>query len=91
MISGAVFAGKLIRHNLTDYISVVPRPQAVPNPQGRSPLDDAIYRVARLFRVLKTCIDDLDTYYQEVVSMMAPHKPLPGVSGGRSRFSGVWQ
>ncbi|KAI0739107.1 hypothetical protein C8Q80DRAFT_1275278 [Daedaleopsis nitida] len=45
MVRGAVFADRLIVENLTDF-SLVPRSGA----SGRSPLDDAGYRIARLLR-----------------------------------------
>ena len=64
MASGAVFGDQLIVENLMDYISVVPRQNA----KDRSPLDDAIYRVAKLFRALKECLKDLDEYYVKVIA-----------------------
>ncbi|KAI0714115.1 hypothetical protein C8Q72DRAFT_206479 [Fomitopsis betulina] len=68
IISGAVFTDKLIAHTLTDYISIIPRPEK----PGRSPLDDTGYRVARLFRALKTCIKELDEYYSHLVQALTP-------------------
>ncbi|KAH9947831.1 hypothetical protein B0H21DRAFT_806645 [Amylocystis lapponica] len=80
IVSGAVFVDQLVAQTLTDYISVVPRPSQ----DGRSPLDDAGYRVARLFRALKTCIIDLDEYYSELVQNIypLPAPPIAGVLGG---------
>ncbi|KAH9948020.1 hypothetical protein B0H21DRAFT_735808 [Amylocystis lapponica] len=54
-------------------------------PNGRSPLDDAGYRVARLFRALKVCIMDLDEYYSKLVQTIysPPERPVAGVLGGR--------
>ncbi|KAI0808401.1 hypothetical protein C8Q74DRAFT_1363768 [Fomes fomentarius] len=63
IVSGAVFADRLIVENLTDYISVVPRSSEI----GRTALDDAGYRVARLFRALRICVAELDNYYRTVV------------------------
>ena len=68
IVSGAVFADRLIAQTLTDYISVIPRPGT----SGRSPLDDAGYRVARLFRVLRTCVQELDEYYSHLVQALTP-------------------
>ena len=68
IISGAVFADRLIAQTLTDYISVVPR---VGTP-GRSPLDEAGYRVARLFRALRICIEELNGYYVHLVQSLTP-------------------
>ncbi|KAH9948021.1 hypothetical protein B0H21DRAFT_708046 [Amylocystis lapponica] len=76
IVSGAVFVDQLVAQTLTDYISVVPRPSQ----DGRSPLDDAGYRVARLFRALKTCIIDLDEYYSELVQNIYP-LPAPPIAG----------
>ncbi len=50
IVSGAVFADRLIVENLTDYISVMPHSSAI----GRTALDDAGYRITRLFRALRT-------------------------------------
>ncbi|PCH32989.1 hypothetical protein WOLCODRAFT_159755 [Wolfiporia cocos MD-104 SS10] len=72
IVSGAVFADTLIAQPLTDYISIVPRPAH----NHRSPLDDAGYRVARLFRALRECIKDLDEYYAKLVQAISPRAPL---------------
>ncbi|KAF9779195.1 hypothetical protein BJ322DRAFT_1113551 [Thelephora terrestris] len=56
IVSGAVFADKIITQTLTDYISVIPRP----NRNNRSPFDDAGYRIAHLFCALKECINNLE-------------------------------
>ena len=80
IVSGAVFADQFIAQTLTDYISVIPRLGR----NGRSPLDDAGYRVARLFRALKACIEDLDEYYAQLVQKMTPpplRLPIPGTIG----------
>jgi hypothetical protein len=84
IVSGAVFADKIITQTLTDYISVIPRP----NRNNRSPFDDAGYRIAHLFRALKECINDLEVYYSQLVGMMyypPPVIPTSGVFGGRRR------
>ncbi|KAH9917737.1 uncharacterized protein B0H18DRAFT_689691 [Fomitopsis serialis] len=85
IVSGAVFADQLIAQTLTDYISVVPRP----GKRGRSPLDDAGHRVARLFRALKVCIEDLNRYYKQVAQEVAPPPPPPvtGVMGSCASVS----
>lgn len=59
IVSGAVFTDTLVSQCLTDFISVIPRLAL----DGRSPLGSAVYRVARLFRALKSCLKDLDDYY----------------------------
>ncbi|KAF9777626.1 hypothetical protein BJ322DRAFT_1114857 [Thelephora terrestris] len=75
IVGGAVFADTIITQTLTDYISIIPRP----NQNNRSPLDDAAYRVANLFRALKECIGDLDTYYSRLVQTMSfPRAPQSG-------------
>ncbi|KAF9777978.1 hypothetical protein BJ322DRAFT_1131556 [Thelephora terrestris] len=75
IVGGAVFADTIITQTLTDYISVIPRP----NQNNRSPLDDAAHRVANLFRALKECIGDLDTYYSRLVQTMSfPRDPQSG-------------
>ncbi|KAI0808408.1 hypothetical protein C8Q74DRAFT_1434935 [Fomes fomentarius] len=82
MISGAVFADRLIVQNLTDYILVVPGPTIA---IGRTPLDAAGYRIARFFRALKMCIEELDEYYTKVVHEYLTPKPQPspvGILGG---------
>ncbi|KZT18890.1 hypothetical protein NEOLEDRAFT_1142814 [Neolentinus lepideus HHB14362 ss-1] len=66
MVKGAVFAEQLITQNLTGYISIVPLLA-----RARSALDDASYRVARLFRALRECIKFLDEYYTGVVKAMS--------------------
>lgn len=65
VVGGAVFADVLISQTLTDYISIVPRPGL----EERSPIDSAVYRVARLFNALKTCIGELDAYYASLHDM----------------------
>jgi hypothetical protein len=77
-VSGAVFAHRVIAQTLTDYISLVPRP--VINGKMRSPLDEAAYRVAKLLRALKTCIDMLDKYYNNLMDKISP---LPETSINR--------
>lgn len=83
IVSGAVFADKIIAQTLTDYISVIPRL----NRNKRSPFDDAGYRIAHLFRALKECISDLDTYYSQLVQTMTPPPvtPATGTFTGRPR------
>ena len=92
IVSGAVFADKIITQALTDYISVIPRP----NRNNRSPFDDAGYRIAHLFHALKECINDLDAYYSQLVQTMTPplvpqadgvfgRRPPARVSAGASR------
>ena len=74
IVSGAIFADKLIAQTLTDYISVIPRP-SIKKPR-RSPLDDASYRVATLFRALNTCTQELDEYYSRLVQALTqPVRP----------------
>ena len=66
IVSGAIFADRFAAHVLTDYISDIPRLGSI----GRSPLDDAGYRVARLFRALRICIQELNEYYSRLVKSM---------------------
>ena len=84
MVSGAVFADELIVENLTDYISVVPRQNA----KDRSPLDDAVYRVARLFRAIKGALNELDDYYVKVVAGIRSVPTAPGRARAGSHYIG---
>jgi hypothetical protein len=76
---------RIIVQTLTDYISVTPRS----NHNERSPLDDAGYRVARLFRALGICVTDLCNYYEKVVQdISAPLAPSDVITVmGASRSS----
>ena len=76
IVSGAVFANKLIAQTLTDYISVIPRPHVkLSRRSGRSLLDEACHRVATLFRALKTCIEELNVYYERLLQSLEPALP----------------
>ncbi|RPD53873.1 hypothetical protein L226DRAFT_617285 [Lentinus tigrinus ALCF2SS1-7] len=77
---------QFIAQPLGDSISAVPRP----NLAGRSLLDDAYHRVARLFRALRVCLRDLDDYYTALAqSMTVP--PRPGEVGHEPLLvDGVW-
>lgn len=68
-VSGAVFTDVFSTQTLTDLISVVPRPTW----NNRSPTNDTIHRIARLFRALRICIEDLDKYYAEMVDGVSGH------------------
>ena len=71
-----MFADELVVQNLCDPICVVPRL----NTAGRSMLDDAGHRVARLFYALRECLKELDDYYAELIqSMTLPKRPLRSV------------
>ena len=73
IVSGAVFANKLIAQTLTDYISVIPRPYVkLSRRSRRSLLDQACRRVATLFRALKTCIEELNVYYERLLQSLEP-------------------
>lgn len=63
IVSCAIFADRIIAQTLTDYISVVPRLGS----DIRSPLDDTGYRVARLFRALRNCIQELNEDYSRLI------------------------
>ena len=71
-VSGAIFTERFVCQMLTDLISIMPyagRP-------GRSPLDDAIHRMARLFRALRICIGELKEYYTHLVESMDTVPPI---------------
>ena len=57
-MSGAAFADQLISQPFTGYMPITPL-----SPHGLSSMSEAILSMARLFRALKRCIDDLKTYY----------------------------
>lgn len=81
-VSGAVFIEKLVVQNLTDYISLVPRPSL----SDRSPFDDAILRAARLLTAIKKCIDALDTYYLAMKETIPPVVPRTAVGPASKEF-----
>ena len=84
IVSGAVFADQFIAQTLTDYISIIPRL----GDNGRSPFDSAGHRVATLFRALKTCITDLNSYYSRLMDAIAPPQPpkVASTTGGGPSF-----
>ncbi|KAI9069718.1 hypothetical protein FKP32DRAFT_1586656 [Trametes sanguinea] len=75
IVSGAVFAETLLIQELSDYRSSVPRPTL----SKRSMFDQQIYETGRLFRAIKTAIDDLGAFYQSL--------KLPPVPPHRSRLA----
>ncbi|KZT63438.1 hypothetical protein DAEQUDRAFT_770621, partial [Daedalea quercina L-15889] len=79
IVSGAVFTDQLIAQALTSYVYVIPRPAL----GEYSPLARAMCEVARLFRALKACIEDLNKYYEKVAQNMkeATNPNLPRRSG----------
>ncbi|KAI8996267.1 hypothetical protein BD414DRAFT_575629 [Trametes punicea] len=62
MVSGAVFADCLLIQELMDYRSFSLRPTL----EERSAYDDRVHEAARLFRAIKTALDDLGRYYASV-------------------------
>ncbi|KAI8996214.1 hypothetical protein BD414DRAFT_575583 [Trametes punicea] len=83
MVSGAVFADCLLIQELMDYRSFSLRPTL----EERSAYDDRVHEAARLFRAIKTALDDLGRYYASVtllpttggatVSTASPASPKP--------------
>ncbi|KAH9925373.1 uncharacterized protein BXZ73DRAFT_50009 [Epithele typhae] len=67
-VLGAAFADHIIVQPLVD-LSLFPLPGA----------DDVIYRVARLFRALRTARGELEKYYADVVSSVASCIPAPAL------------
>ncbi|TFK51424.1 hypothetical protein OE88DRAFT_1659438 [Heliocybe sulcata] len=76
-VKGAIFTDVFISQALTDYVSLVP----VLRLNGRGPLDDATYHVARLFRAMKTAIAELDQDYMRVVEEITPSLLSPMLTG----------
>lgn len=74
IVAGAVFADTFISQTLTDYRSALPRCEDV----GRSSLDCAIHRVARLFRALNICIKELNTYYEGLMCRLEEPRLVRG-------------
>lgn len=72
-VSGAVFAERFSVQRLTDYIFLGP----VPTPNGRSPYDEGIQRIAQLLRTLKLCVEELCDYYAQL-------QPAPLLEGVQS-------
>ncbi|KAI9069720.1 hypothetical protein FKP32DRAFT_1616800 [Trametes sanguinea] len=73
IVSGAVFANTLLVQELSDYRSSVPRPTL----SKRSMFDQQVYETGRLFRAIKTALDDLGTFYDSL--------KLPALPRHRSR------
>jgi hypothetical protein len=64
-----MFTERIITQPLTDH-AVLIRP--CEDNQEREPLDAAIYRIARLFRALKTGLEDLKMFYEELRPELLP-------------------
>ncbi|KAL7284419.1 hypothetical protein ACG7TL_001709 [Trametes sanguinea] len=77
IVSGAVFADTLLIQELSDYRSSVPRPTL----SKRSMFDQQIYETGRLFRAIKTAIDDLGAFYESLKLPPLPrHRSRPAAS-----------
>ena len=60
VVSGAILSDKLITQRLTDYVYLGPYPSG----RGRTSMDEAIYRVARILRALGDSTKILSLYYK---------------------------
>ncbi|OSD00569.1 hypothetical protein PYCCODRAFT_1509747 [Trametes coccinea BRFM310] len=76
IVSGAVFADTLLIQELSDYRSSVPRPTL----SKRSMFDQQIYETGRLFRAIKTAIDDLGAFYESLKLPPPRHRSRPAAS-----------
>lgn len=63
-IAGAVFVDRLYTQKLTDYVCM--GPMLGRQGGGQSVLDVAIREVAKTFRALNTCLDDLNEFYSNL-------------------------
>ncbi|KIP01592.1 hypothetical protein PHLGIDRAFT_131192 [Phlebiopsis gigantea 11061_1 CR5-6] len=86
VVGGAVFAHRLVSQRLTDYISLVP----LAGECGRSPVETATRRVAKLWRALKTCVGDLKTYYGSLELPADARHRKPSSQPGAEVFIGPY-